>query len=163
LPLWKGAVFFNSKKISGLTTSALIKEGLVYISQKNNYFENLTTIENLQVSGSTYSNMEVKERIEGVYQNIDKLKEFEFRTPFNMSGGERQLLALGNALMHRPKLIMFDEPFAGLDNKNKEIIISEILRLKKVDKIAFLIVEHIRSFPENFFNRNIHVTLGKIT
>jgi branched-chain amino acid transport system ATP-binding protein len=162
LPLWSGNIHFKGEKLSGINTSGLIKKGLVYIPQKNNYFENLTTHENLQVSGSTYSNQVIHERIDNVYQNIDKLKQFEYRTPFNMSGGERQLVALGNALMHKPELIMFDEPFAGLDNQNTNLILQEILRLNKVDKIAFLIVEHIKSFPDNFFNRNIHITLGKI-
>ena len=162
LPLWSGSIFFKGEKTSGLNTSQLIKKGMVYIAQKNNYFENLTTNENLQISGSSYSNQIIHERINNVYENIEKLQQFKNKTPFNMSGGERQLVALGNALMHKPSLIMFDEPFAGLDKQNSNSILNEILHLNEKYKIAFLIVEHIKNLPDDFFNRKIHIKLGKI-
>ena len=121
-------------------TSAMVKEGIVYIPQKNNYFESLTVHENLVVSGSSYSNEVIKQRENNVYQ-LPNLYKYRNRTPFNLSGGERQLLALGIALMHEPKIILFDEPFAGLDETNTELMLKELAKFKQ-HKISILVVEH---------------------
>lgn len=116
----EGKIIFDGVDITGLRTSELIKLGLVYIPQKNNYFEEFTVQENIEVRGSIYSKNVVKERIGEVY-DLPKLYEMRNRKPFNMSGGERQLIALGIALIHQPKLIMFDEPFAGIDEANTKM------------------------------------------
>ena len=163
LPLWNGEIYFEGEKITGFKTSDLIKKGLVYIPQKNNYFENLTVHENLEVSGSIYSKTELKKKIEYVFENFNKLAELKKRTPFSLSGGERQLLAFGMALIHKPKLILFDEPLAGTDKGNTKIILDEILKLNKKQNIEFLIIEHTKSLPEDFFNYEVHLSLGKIS
>ena len=162
LPLWNGEIYFEGEKITGLKTSDLIKKGLVYIPQKNNYFENLTVHENLEVSGSIYSKTEIKKKIENVYKNFNKLAELKKRTPFSLSGGERQLLAFGMALVHKPKLILFDEPLAGMDAKNREVIFDNILQLNEKQKITFFTIEHTKYFPDNFLNNEINLYLGKI-
>lgn len=158
---WTGKVFFNGEDISKCNTSELIKKRLVYIPQKNNYFENLTVQENLQVSGSTYSSAVKSERIEDVYKNITYLKNFETRTPFSLSGGERQLVALGNALMHKPKMIFFDEPFAGLDEANSKIMVDELLKLKR-HNISILIIEHKKMLTA-LVDKVLIMSLGKLT
>ncbi len=118
--------------------------------------------ENLEVSGSIYSNTVLKKKIDVVFENLFKLSKLKKRIPFSLSGGERQLLAFAMGLIHKPKLILFDEPIAGLDSKNKDTILKSILKLNKELKITFLIVEHLKGFPDTFFNRHIHITLGKI-
>jgi branched-chain amino acid transport system ATP-binding protein len=163
LPLWNGEIYFEGEKITGLKTSDLIKKGIVYIPQKNNYFENLTVQENLEVSGSIYSKTELKKKIKNVFENFNKLAELKKRTPFSLSGGERQLLAFGMALVHKPKLILFDEPLAGMDKGNTQIILDEILILNKKHNIEFLIIEHTKSLPEDFFNYEVNLLLGKIS
>lgn len=163
LPCWSGQIFFEGEKINGLKPSDLVRKGIVYIPQKNNYFENLTVYENLEVSGSIYSKTELKKKIEYVFENFNKLAELKKRTPFSLSGGERQLLAFGIALVHKPKLILFDEPLAGLDKGNTQIILDEILTLNKKQNIEFLIIEHTKSLPEDFFNYEVQLTLGRIS
>ncbi|MBI4645159.1 MAG: ATP-binding cassette domain-containing protein [Bacteroidia bacterium] len=161
LPKWNkdAEVIFNGKNITNLPTSEMVKQGIVYIPQKDNYFETLTVHENLVVSGSTYSNEDIKQREQEVYK-LPHLKDYSNRTPFNLSGGERQLLALGNALMHKPKLILYDEPFAGLDEVNTKIIVDELLKLKE-QKIGMLIVEH-KSIFDTFADRVLEMELGKL-
>lgn len=143
LPKWDNLskVYFNNEDITWVLTSEMVKKGIVYIPQKNNYFESLTIHENLIVSGSTYTYDTIKKREDEVYK-LPNLFEFRDRKPFDLSGGERQLLALGNALMHKPELILFDEPFAGLDKKNESIVREELIKLKK-QNISMLIVEHL--------------------
>jgi branched-chain amino acid transport system ATP-binding protein len=161
LSVWnkEGKVLFDGKDITELPPSSMVKERIVYIPQKNNYFESLTVEENLYASGSIYKKDVVKQRIEKVYK-LPKLYEFRNRTPFNLSGGERQLLALGIGLIHKPKLILFDEPFAGLDVSNSEIMSKELQKIK-TQKIAMLIVEHKKSF-NSFADKTLNMYLGKI-
>jgi branched-chain amino acid transport system ATP-binding protein len=161
LPIWnkEGKVFFNGNDISKIESSEMVKQGIVYIPQKNNYFESLTIHENLIVSGSTYSNVVINQREKEVYQ-LPHLYELRNSTPFNLSGGERQMLALGNALMHKPKLILFDEPFAGFDEPNTQIMIDELLKLKK-QKISILIVEHKKTLNA-YIDKELRMYLGKL-
>jgi branched-chain amino acid transport system ATP-binding protein len=155
------SVYFNDSNITWLLTSDMVKLGLVYIPQTSNYFEPLTIRENLIISGSTgtYSTKEVKQRSDEIYQLLN-LKDLQNQTPFNLSGGERQLLALGNALMHKPKLILFDEPFAGLDEVNSEKIKNELRSLKRKG-IGLLIVEHRKSVFD-LVDRELTMDLGRI-
>ena len=159
LPLWKGEIYFEGEIITGFKTSDLIKKGLVYIPQKNNYFENLKVQENLEVSGSIYSKTDLKKKIEVVFENFITLAELKKRTPFSLSGGERQLLAFGMALIHKPKLILFDEPLAGLDKANTKIIMDEIFHLNEKQNIGFLIVEHRRKISSD---KILKLNLGKL-
>jgi energy-coupling factor transporter ATP-binding protein EcfA2 len=83
------------------------------------------------------------------------------RTPFHMSGGERQLLALGIALIHSPKLFLLDEPFAGVDAKNSEILFQCLSELKN-ESITFVIVEHKMQLLKKIINKEIKLELGEI-
>lgn len=161
LAIWnkEGKVLFNGKDISKFESSEMVKQGIVYIPQKNNYFESLTIHENLIVSGSTYSNVVINQRKQEVYQ-LPHLYELRNSTPFNLSGGERQMLALGNALMHKPKLILFDEPFAGLDEVNTKIMTDELLKLKE-QQISMLIVEHKKTLNA-YVDKELKMYLGKL-
>jgi energy-coupling factor transporter ATP-binding protein EcfA2 len=78
-----------------------------------------------------------------------------------MSGGERQLLAFGNVLVHSPKLILLDEPFAGVDEKNSEILRNCIYGLQKKNA-TFIIVEHRRQLIDGIVNKIIELELGTI-
>lgn len=162
LPKWNkdAKVIFNKVDITNLSTSEMVKKGIVYIPQKNNYFESLTIHENLIVSGSTANtNSEIRVREQEVL-NLPKLREFKNRNPFHLSGGERQMLALGNALMNKPKLILFDEPFAGLDAINTQIMVNELLKLKN-QNVSMLIVEHKETF-NTYANRELQMYFGRI-
>jgi branched-chain amino acid transport system ATP-binding protein len=161
LPIWdvEGKIIFDGKDISKLATSEMVREGIVYIPQKNNYFESLTVTENLSVSGSAYSNKVIKLRKQEVFK-LPNLYNNKNRTPFNLSGGERQFLALGNALMHNPRLILFDEPFAGLDDSNTKIMFNELLKLKN-QKISMLIIEHKKKI-NSYSDKELKIYFGKL-
>jgi len=162
LPIWneEGSISYYNQDLTKFSSSEMAKIGISYIPQKNNYFESLTVHENLTVSGSTCSNKEIRQRQDYVYQ-LPFLSEKQHRTPFNLSGGEKQILALGNALMQKPTLILFDEPFAGLDEANTKVLIEQIEILKN-NNIGMLIVEHkqiISPLADSIFELN----LGKVT
>ncbi len=157
----EGKIFFEGQDITSLPTSRMIKLGLVYIPQKMNVFEDFTVEENLLTSASIYPKYEAKQRVEYVLESIPRLDELKKRTPFHMSGGEKQLLAFGNALVHEPKLILFDEPFAGVDIKNSVVLTDNIRQLNE-NLTTFIIVEHKKHLFENFNSREIELELGII-
>ncbi|MBI4645162.1 MAG: ATP-binding cassette domain-containing protein [Bacteroidia bacterium] len=101
-----------------------------------------------------------KEPVYAKKSSISWLLRTQQPHPFNISGGERQLLALGNALMHKPELIFFDEPFAGFDEENTKIIVDELLKLKQ-QQIAMLLVEHKTTF-NSFAEKELIMDLGKL-
>jgi branched-chain amino acid transport system ATP-binding protein len=157
----KGKVVFEEKEITALPVSAMIRYGIAYMPQKKNVFEDFTVEENLSVSAGIYSKAEAKERKDKTFEILPVLKTMRRRTPFNMSGGERQLLAFGNILIHSPKLALLDEPFAGVDTRNSEILFQCIADLKKKN-VTFVIIEHKSQLLESMVNKEIELELGII-
>jgi branched-chain amino acid transport system ATP-binding protein len=157
----EGTITFEGEDITALPVSDMIRRGIVYMPQKKNVFEEFTVEENLLTSASIYSNAEAKERIQKVYEILPLLADLRKRTPFHLSGGEKQLLAFGNMLVHSPKLILLDEPFAGVDAVNSEVLTNCIADLHKKG-ITFIIVEHKRVLLESMVNKVIELELGTV-
>jgi branched-chain amino acid transport system ATP-binding protein len=157
----EGKIIYNGKNITALPVSTMIRYGIVYIPQKKNVFDDFTVKENLSVSAGIYPKMEAKRRTDKVFEILPVLKTMQKRTPFHLSGGEKQLLAFGNALVHSPKLALLDEPFAGVDAGNSEVIFRCIVDLTK-EGITFIIVEHTRHLLKSVANKEIELELGGI-
>ena len=157
----EGEILFDGYKITALPPSQMIQRGIVYVPQKKNVFDDFTVEENLMTSASIYLKHEAKERTNKVFTLLPLLAEMRKRTPFHLSGGERQLLAFGNALVHNPKLVLFDEPFAGVDTANSTLLSQTIQDMHHCN-ITFIIVEHKTSLLEHFITRKIELELGII-
>jgi branched-chain amino acid transport system ATP-binding protein len=143
LPQWNnGQIIFDGENITGKTTSALLKRGLLYLPQKNNLFEDLSVKENLEMAGLTLVQRTLKLRIENSLSIFTALLPHLHRTPMNLSGGERQLLTLAMASLHQPKMILVDEPFTGLSPKNITFVIENLRTLNTENGITLMIVEH---------------------
>ena len=156
-----GKIHFEGNDITALPTASMIKYGIVYMPQKKNVFEDFTIEENLLTSAGIYPKTEAKKRTDKVFEMLPKLKTMQKRTPFNLSGGERQLLAFGNVLVHSPKLALLDEPLVGVDGENSEVFSRCIADLKKKE-ITFIIVEHKRQLLGDVINKEIELELGTI-
>ncbi|MDR2581156.1 MAG: ATP-binding cassette domain-containing protein [Fibromonadaceae bacterium] len=156
-----GKVFFEERNITALPVSEMIRLGIVYMPQKKNVFEDFTVEENLLTSAGIYPKKEAEERVQKVFYMLPVLKNMRKRTPFNMSGGERQLLAFGNVLVHSPKLALLDEPFAGVDAGNSEVFKGCIVDLKK-EGVTFVVVEHKRQLLEGVVGREVELELGEV-
>jgi branched-chain amino acid transport system ATP-binding protein len=158
-----GKVLFDNEDITEAKPSDLISKGLVYIPQKNNVFDNLTVKDNLEVSGLSLRNKNVfKQRYNEALELFPILKDLLNRLPMKLSGGERQLLAFAMTSLHKPKMILADEPFAGLSHKNIEIVKHQIQKLKDELGITFLIVEHKVKESYLIVNKVLGLKLGKI-
>lgn len=135
----KGAIRFKEKVISGLRPAEIIKYGVCYVPQEENIFPNLTLVENLEM-GAYVVKENIGKRMEEVQTLFPILKERRALAARALSGGERQMLALGMALMVQPQLLVLDEPSAGLSPTIVEEIFQKIQEINRRG-VAVLMVE----------------------
>jgi branched-chain amino acid transport system ATP-binding protein len=136
-----GKIVFEDKDITNLKTHELIKEGISYVNQGRINFGNLTVKENLEI-GADYldDKKEAKRRLESVFERFPILRERKDKLSYGLSGGQQQMLALGRALMQKPKLLMMDEPSLGLSPKLQKELFKMIKNLGE-EGISLLVVE----------------------
>jgi ABC-type branched-subunit amino acid transport system ATPase component len=156
------SVQFESDNITHTKPFELIQKGLVYVPQKNNTFDQLTVGENLEVASThVYDKHELIKRQDCVFEKLPQLKALKSRTPFHLSGGEKQQLALGMALMQQPKMIILDEPSAGLAPNTWQQNLDIIKKLNQ-QGITFLIVEHRVKETASKAHKILIMKLGKL-
>lgn len=125
-------------------------------------FDELSVVENLQIGGIQLQATELKKRIDEVLQLFPVLKDRLHLNASKLSGGERQMLALGRALIVRPKLLMLDEPSLGLSLNLASTIFRNISQINRETGVAILIVEQkVRELLE-ICNRVYSIKLGKV-
>ncbi len=139
--LYSGVVEFEGRDISRLPPYERARLGLAYLPQVGSTFDNLTIRENLRMAGYTLHKSEREERMEEVLDIFPILRGYVDDTVKVLSGGMRQMLAMGIALMRRPKLMMFDEPTANLAPKLAEEVMDKILEIESKLGITVVFVE----------------------
>ena len=108
-----GSITFEGENITGADPTSIVKHGVTLVPEGRRIFADLTVLENLKI-GAYLRHDDLKEDLEWVYSLFPRLKERSWQAAGTLSGGEQQMLAVGRALMSRPKLIMMDEPSLGL-------------------------------------------------
>ena len=108
-----GKIVFRGDDITGLDPTGIVKKGITLVPEGRKIFPDLTVLENLKM-GAYLRNDDISGDIQWVYDLFPRLKERSWQAGGTLSGGEQQMLAVGRALMSRPKLIMMDEPSLGL-------------------------------------------------
>jgi len=145
LPLWSGEVHFQNECIRSVdkkSNETLIKKGLVYIPQKNGLFADMSVVENLKMSLLHLNDKrESDSRIIELMEQMPILKAKYKQTADRLSGGEAKLLSLAMSMVNRPKLLLFDEPLAGLSENNINLVLEYIEQLKQKG-ITLVLVEH---------------------
>ena len=108
-----GSIKFYGDELVGLDSSQIVSKGVILVPEGRRVFPNLTVLENLKI-GAYLRKDDYKKDLEWVYELFPRLKEREWQLSGTLSGGEQQMLAVGRALMAKPKVIMMDEPSLGL-------------------------------------------------
>jgi branched-chain amino acid transport system ATP-binding protein len=138
----KGVVEFNGHRINDRTPAEIVKMGIAMVPEGRQVFEHLTTEENLMAGAHTRRNTpDIRQDVDLVYQYFPPLAARRRLEAGYLSGGEQQMLAIGRALMSRPKLMLLDEPSLGLAPMLVEEIFNIIMRLNREEKVTMLLVE----------------------
>ncbi len=139
VPIREGTITYDGQVISGQTPQKIVSEGIGMVPEGRRVFPNLTVLENLRI-GAYLRKDDLTPDIEHVYQMFPRLKERTWQLAGTLSGGEQQMLAVGRAMMMRPKLMMMDEPSLGLAPLVIRDIFKIIERLHE-EGITILLVE----------------------
>lgn len=137
----EGNVHFLNEDVTDLSPHLRVKKGIGYFIQGGEVFRNLTVLENLELGGFDLPKSDYKERLDEVFRLFPILAGMKSRRAGLLSGGERQALALGIVLMRRPKLLLLDEPSAGLAPSLVKQTIAKIQRINTDFDIPILLVE----------------------
>ena len=158
-----GSVFYNGKEITHTPAHRIVSMGIGHVPEGRRVFSNMTVLQNLKMGAFTRKDKEeVAQTLENVYKRFPRLEERKNQRTGTLSGGEQQMLAMGRALMSRPKLIVMDEPSMGLS----PIFVNEIFDIIKVvseSGTTVLLVEQNAKKALSIANRAYVLETGNVT
>ena len=156
-----GRVVFEGRDITKEPTSQIMRSGIAIVPEGRRIFSGLTVKENLHMGGFFNTKSEIRKSQEHVYELFPRLKERESQRAGTMSGGEQQMLAIGRALMSKPRLIILDEPSLGL----APLIIKQIFEIigkLRDDGMTVFLVEQNAHQALNLADRGYVLETGRI-
>ncbi len=156
-----GSIMLHDQNIVGVPADKIVSKGMALCPEGRRIFLQMTVLENLEMGGYTRPNSELEESIENVYDHFPRLKERYKQVAGTLSGGEQQMLAMGRALMSKPKLMMMDEPSMGLAPILVEQIFDIIRELKRAGT-TILLVEQNAQMALSIADRAYVLETGKI-
>ena len=161
-PMGAGEIEFMGKSIKGQGTWDLVKQGLVMVPEGRGTFTRMTITENLQMGAFVRNDAEIEADIDKVFGIFPRLKERAKQLAGTMSGGEQQMLAMGRALMARPKVLLMDEPSMGLSPIMVDKIFEVVADIHQ-QGTTILLVEQNASRALSLADRGYVMESGEIT
>ena len=137
----EGRVSFCGEDVTGVKPFDRVKKGMAYVPQTDNVFPTLSIMENLEMGGYISDGIDTAD----IFGIFPVLREKKKEKASSLSGGEKQMLALGRALMTHPKLVLLDEPSAGLAPKMVEVLMNKIQEIKDGGSSVLLIEQNVKS------------------
>jgi branched-chain amino acid transport system ATP-binding protein len=157
-----GDITFMGKNIAGMPAQEIVMLGLSHVPEGRRVFANMTVLENLELGAYIRKDKEVADDMEKVFVRFPRLKERCTQLAGTLSGGEQQMLAIGRALMSRPKLLLMDEPSMGL----APLLVKEIFEIvKDINKTGttILLVEQNAHMALSIAHKAYVLETGRIT
>ena len=159
-----GEILYDGKNIAGLPPYQIVKLGLSHVPEGRMVFANLTVLENLQLGAYLQKDKQVVRReLEHVFSLFPRLSEREKQIAGTLSGGEQQMLAIGRALMSKPKLLLLDEPSLGLAPLLVKTIFEKIVEINRQQGLTILLVEQNANLALEVSSLGYVLETGKIT
>ena len=159
LKLKSGSVIIDGKDISSLSPQDRVKSGISFVPQTKNVFPGLTVKENLEI-GAFLRNEDLNKIIDEIFSLFPILKEKSSQMVGELSGGQRQQVALGRALMIRPSVLMLDEPTAGVSPIVMDELFDHIIKVKETN-VAIIMVEQNAKQALSISDRGYVLVTGK--
>ena len=158
----RGEIRFEGKRISGLSTNKVVRMGIAHSPEGRRIFPRMTVLENLELGAFARADkQDVPADLERVFTLFPRLKERQHQKGGTLSGGEQQMLAMGRALMARPKLLLLDEPSMGLSPIMVEAIFETIGNIRE-QGMTILLVEQNARMALRIANRGYVIQAGHI-
>jgi ABC-type branched-subunit amino acid transport system ATPase component len=158
--VYTGRINFNGRDITKLPPFNKKKIGISYVPQINNVFPNLTVRENIRLGALELEKRDFENRLEEVIKFFSELSDKLDRRTFELSGGERQMVAISRALITTPSILMLDEPTAQLSPKLAKSLLSRISSLKK--DIGILLVEQNAKSALEISDKAVVMASGRV-
>jgi len=155
----QGFVRLQDEEITGLSPDRIVRKGMSYVPQVDNVFPSLTIQENLEM-GAFVRTDDYRDRLQEMYDLFPLLKDRKNQKVGNLSGGQRQMVAMGRALMLDPKVLLLDEPSASLAPMLVEMIFEKIVDINKTD-VAIVVVEQNARETLKISNRGYVLAMGR--
>ena len=156
-----GAITFEGQQVAGMPASKIVPQGMALCPEGRRVFQQMTVRENLEMGGYTRPAGEISASLDDVFERFPRLKERHRQIAGTLSGGEQQLLAMGRALMSKPRLLMLDEPSMGLAPLLVEQIFDIIGELNRAGT-TILLVEQNAQMALSIANRAYVLETGNI-
>jgi branched-chain amino acid transport system ATP-binding protein len=162
LPVDQGSITFNGEDITGAEASSIVRKGVIHVPEGRRIFSPLTVRENLDMGAYTrHDSDEIQASMDYVFQLFPRMKERLEQTGGTLSGGEQQMLAVGRALMAKPKLLLMDEPSMGLAPILVEEIFDIITEISQ-EGVTILLVEQNAHMALSVADRGYVLETGSI-
>lgn len=157
----QASILYKGQEIVGKSPDLIVAQGITLVPEGRRVFSNLTVMENLKI-GAYLRKDSLKEDLEYVFTLFPRLREREWQMAGTLSGGEQQMLAVGRALMSRPKVIMMDEPSLGL----APLVVKDIFRIIQTinqEGITVLLIEQNANMALKIAHKAYVIETGTIT